>query len=266
MPKDKRGDLRDPLTQFTIRRAGMTTGVTPTSLMPFWQSQGWRIKPAHSTGRGGGGRLESNVSRPKNMRAWERLINHNRALEDWLHSDKGLRAPRYWPAAVDEEWRVYGVTLSPLDFCYGCFPKVSRPERKYGRMAGVPELTALAHGFDLEDEELELAVEGVRNLCEDIPFVVYACRPDFRGVALPYTGDSLMSRVVQREEFLRDPMGRSGRQWRQALNPRLWTAHKLRELPRLPWVPCSTYTPLERTLVTSGVKGWYRASTPELTY
>lgn len=258
----RRAHWREPLTRFVIRRAGMAeTSNTPKSLRVFWESQGWL-----RTNGTGTGRLALARAGRKDQRAWARLLDHNRVLADWLYSERGLRAPRHWPAAVDEEWRAYGVDLSPVQFARGCFPSVGRPERKYGRWVGVPELAGLAHGFDLEDEEMERAVDGVRQLCEDIPFVVYACRPDFRGVALPTGGESLMSRLIERDAFLRCPMSRSMKQWHQALNPRLWTSYRLRKLPRLPWVPCSTYTPVERSLVEAGAMGWQRVSTPDMTY
>lgn len=217
----------------------------PRSLISLWGLLGY--EPERRVQRSG-----------EQRRRWERVLRGNPYLRDWVASERGLRSPQTWPSVIGEVWADHDVFISPKAFSVGCFPGRQALDTRMSRWRGMPELCAVALGWDAAPEELDRARDAARALCDYVPFVVFACRPDFSTVALPTTDRSIMTRLIQRNKFLLDPLGRNGREVDDAVDTRLWSARMLRALPRLPWIPCTKRVPVERSLVESGVGGWTR--------
>ena len=194
--------------------------------------------------------------RTEKLNRWRRVLDRDPNLWEWLRSKKGLRAPRRWPRRIENALRKSGVYVSPEAFAAACFPGRLGIATKYTEWRGMAELCAAAHGWPLEREEVREALYAVDALSQHVPFVVYACRPDFKNIPLPSSGESIMKRISERNEFLLDPLGRDAHERRHAIDENLWTAEALKHVPRLEWIPCTKAVPTERGMVEAGVGGW----------
>lgn len=183
-------------------------------------------------------------------------MGRNKTLKRWIYSDAGLRAPRLWPKAIEDELYEQGIYVAPVDFAAACFAGKNRIASRYAKWRGMPELTAAAHGWCIEPEEEQEARYAVRALAQHLPFLVYVYRPDFANVPLPQEGGGLIKRLVARRNFMQDPMGQSSAEVARAINVQVWTPDMLAALPRLPWAACTKNVPEERSLVEAGAGGW----------
>jgi hypothetical protein len=194
--------------------------------------------------------------REEKQRRWKRVLDADPELAHWLKSEKGLRAPAYWPPRIAEEFHRGGAPVSPLVFALACFPGRVEIAASYTGWRGMPELCAAAHGWRLTEEQVGEACYAARALCGHVPFVVYALCPDFTGVPLPSSGAGMMRRLIERQEFVLDPLGRAPFERRHAIDENVWHAEVIKALPRTRWTPCSRAVPVERSLVEGGYAGW----------
>lgn len=241
MPRDR--TIPEPLAAFLSTRAGPAVGPPPKSVRALWTLLG------HSPRLG----LRNRAVR---QGRWKKVLARDRALEHWLRSDKGLRAPARWPPLLEEALRASDSYTAPLAFAAGCFPGRQEIAATYTGWRGMPELCAAAHGWQLSSEELDEAVHAVEALAEHIPYLVYALRPSFVGVAPPNTDSGVIRRCTERAEFLYNPLGRTKAERRHAIDEDLWTGDMIKALPRLEWCPATTYPSVERSLVEAGYRGW----------
>lgn len=202
-------------------------------------------------------------SRAVKQDRWKKLLERAPGLARWLSSEDGLRAPAGWPQRLHTAWVKGGVPITPLAFAAACFPGRLEIAASYTRWRGMPELCAAAHGWRLTEDEVEEAEYAVIALCEHVPFVVYALCPDLTGVAMPASDKGTITRIIERQDFVYDPLGRAPHERRHAIDEEVWSAALIKALPRTKWVPCTKAVPVERSLVEDGVRGWRpRASRP----
>lgn len=251
------GHLCDPLTEHLYRHFRVPESIPrPRTITGVWPFLGYEPRLGIH-------------SRAKTLHQWKVILDSEPAFLHWLRSPGGLRAPRRWPQAIEEVMYDLDVFMDPTQFASGCFPGKLRISSLFTSWRGVPELCAAAHGLALDREEVVAAVDGVRQLAEYVPFVVYACRPNLWNVPTPKTGKDLMDRLQLRDDFVNDPLGTHPSQLKHVIDTR-WTAGVIRGLPRLPWVRKSTMAPVERSLVEVGFAGWVpshtrpQATTPPL--
>ncbi len=234
----------EPLVKYFVDRCPVPlAGSPPKSMRVLWTMMG--AEPARGV-----------QHREVRQVRWQMLLDVWPAFNTWVRSDAGLRAPSSWSPRIEHELRETGVYLTPLAFCLACFPGRLEIAASYSKWRGMPELCAAAHGWPISEADETEALHAVRALSEHVPFVVYVLSPDFTGIALPSTSKGLRQRLVERNRFLLDPMGRARWEWKQAIDPETWPASALKALPRTPWIPRARACPVERRLVEAGVQGW----------
>lgn len=187
---------------------------------------------------------------------WRDLLRRAPLEAAWLKSPQGLRAPPRWSPRVEDAFYELKVPISPLAFAAACFPGRMEIAAGYTSWRGMPELCAEAHGWELEPEEVEEALHAVRALCTHLPFLVYALSPSFQGIALPASGKGMRARLIERQEFIHDPLGRAAWEWKHAIDAEVWSPGMIKAQPRTPWQMRSRMVPCERSLVEGGYRGW----------
>lgn len=248
MPKDYRGP--GPLAYFLgAKVAGETPLRVPPSLVPLWARLGYVRKKG-----------VKNAARQANR--WDSILRRHSLLRRWVYSDNGLRAPRRWPSAIEDLFWDLDIRVTPVAFAAACFAGKNRLAQSYTKWRGMPELTAAAHGWDLQPEEQREALHAVRALSVHVPFLVYALRPDFTNVPLPRTSDGLIARLAARQQLLVDPMGQRPSLVSRAIDTEIWSPAMVKALPRLTWRPCTKNVPEERSLVEAGAGGWRPLASP----
>lgn len=232
-----------PLAQYFVSLAGGFSD-PPKSLRSLWPMLGYMPKRGVR-------------ERSKNEERWKKVFVNAPHFAEWVKSSDGLRAPRRWPQAIEDSFYEQDVHIPPISFAAACFPGRGRVATLYTHWRGMPELCAAAHGWELEREEEQRAVDAVRSLSLHVPFVVYAHNPSLRDIPYPESGGSIMRCLEARARFEADPLGCTPTEVSRAIDVQRWPATVVRSLPRrAQWSPRTTRVPEERSLVEAGVGGW----------
>ena len=235
--------LPQPLAQYFVALAGGLSD-PPKSVISLWPMLGYTPK------RGVRDQKE-------NQKRWEQIFVNAPHFEEWVRSRDGLRAPRRWPQAIEDVFYSLNVHVPPIEFARACFPSQQRAATLYTPWRGMPELFAVAHGWEVEQQELALAVDAARRLSTHVPYVVFARGTSLLGVPYPSNSPSFMSCVEARSRLLSDPLRCQPYVVERAVDTKLWPATVIAGLPvREGWRRPSSKTPVERSLVEAGAKGW----------
>ena len=179
---------------------------------------------------------------PNRMRAayWRRLERRWSFFGTWLRTpERGLTAPATWEPLLEEAW---GETLwgarppTPYEFARDFLPTGSDARVDAAIYRRVPmklmaPLSAFAHGWPLQPDERDRAIEGLHRLKKLPMFLIWARNSELDALPMgSWDSPSLIQRYAWRAQLNDDPLSVGWRKYTKAV-PKHTSLEQLERLP-----------------------------------